>query len=278
MKNKLLSTGLAVAVITLFTSVNALALESTSNNLKKDFNYIEVSKQDFDYASIVEKLDIDSLEKYSQKMQNENPTFSEGELNDLLKVEVIKRGIESNVINADGELINASLDISPYSYGNLPIIKDRLGPKEKKVFNESLVKGIAVLSAGNFAMSYYQKYYSGGEDDNADAFRHSLWMAVSSAGIAGSDFSRRFGIAHEDDFPSPTNTALARSMDLNNNNVGISYGPKLAQFAGNADLFNRMALQMINEAVKKGEMKRFRGTDIGVKTSLVKTNSTGAKK
>lgn len=39
MKNKLLSTGLAVAVITLMsTSVNALALESTSNNLKNDFN------------------------------------------------------------------------------------------------------------------------------------------------------------------------------------------------------------------------------------------------
>jgi hypothetical protein len=80
---------------------------------------------------------------------------------------------------------------------------------------------------------------------------------------------------HEDDFPS---SALARSMDLYNNNVGISYGPKLAQFGGNADLFDRMALQMINEAVKNGEMRRFRGTDIGVKTSLVKTNSTGAKK
>jgi len=38
MKNKLLSTGLAVAVITLSTSVNALALESTPNNLKNDFN------------------------------------------------------------------------------------------------------------------------------------------------------------------------------------------------------------------------------------------------
>lgn len=87
MKNKLLSTGLAVAVITLMsTSVNALALESTSNNLKNDFNYIEVSKQDLDYASIVEKLDIDSLERYSREMQNENPTFSEDELNNLLKV------------------------------------------------------------------------------------------------------------------------------------------------------------------------------------------------
>lgn len=255
--------------------MNALALESTPNNLKNDFNYIEISKQDFDYASIVEKLDIDSLERYSREKQNENPTFSEDELNNLLKAEVIKRGIESNIINADGELINTSPDILPLSYGDLPIVKDKLGPNEKKVFNESLVKGIAVLSAGNFAMNHYQKNYSGGEDDNADAFRHSLWMAVSSAGVAGSDFSRRFGIAHEDDFPS---SALARSMDLYNNNVGISYGPKLAQFGGNADLFDRMAFQMINEAVKNGEMRRFRGTDIGVKTSLVKTNSTGAKK
>ncbi|MHC8516727.1 DUF6973 domain-containing protein [Sporosarcina sp. ITBMC105] len=258
MKNKLFSTCLAVAVITLMsTNVNALALESTSNNLNNDFNYIEVSKQDIDYASIVEKLDIDSLERYSREKQNENPDFSEDELNNLLKAEVIIRGIELNIINADGELINASPDISPFSYGDLPIIKDKLGPNEKNVFNESLVKGIAVLSAAKFAMNHYQKYYSGGEDDNADAFRHSLWMAVSSAGVAGSDFSRRFGIAHENDFPSPNYTALARSMDSNNNDVGISYGPKLAQFAGNADLFDRMALQMINEAVKKGEMKRF---------------------
>lgn len=102
-------------------------------------------------------------------------------------------------------------------------------------------------------------------------------MAFSSAGVAGADFSRRFGIAHEDDFSS---SALARSMDLynNNNNIGISYGPKIAPYAGSADLFDSMALTMINKAVKNGEMRRFKGTDIGTKNSLVITNSTGAKK
>ena len=135
--------------------------------------------------------------------------------------------------------------------------------------NESLIKGVAVLLAGDTAMSYYKSYYSGGTDDNADAVRHSLWMALSSASVAGDDYSRRFGIAHEDDFPSG---ALARS-----NNVGIEYGSTLADYAGHADLFYSIAFSTINNAVKNGEMRRFRGSDIGTLTYLVKTNSTGAK-
>ncbi|GGG16869.1 hypothetical protein GCM10007425_09030 [Lysinibacillus alkalisoli] len=276
MKNKLLSTSLAVAVITLISnSPNVLALESTPNDSENNFYFIEVLEQNLDYASIVENLDIESLESYSQNKQNENPAISEDELNNLLKEEIIKRGIESNIINANGKLMYPDLGISTYSYGDLPIVKTKLGTNEKKVFNESLSKGVAVLAAGKSAMSYYKNYYSGGEDDNADAFRHSLWMAFSSASVAGADYSRRFGIAHENDFPS---SALARSMDLYNNNIGISYGPKIKAFAGNADLYHSMALKMINTAVKNGEMRRFYGTDIGRKTSLVKTNSTGAKK
>lgn len=104
--------------------------------------------------------------------------------------------------------------------------------------------------------------------------KQSAGKALSSASVAGDDYSRRFGIAHEDDFPSG---ALARSMDLYNNNVGIEYGSTLADYAGHADLFYSIAFSTINNAVKNGEMRRFRGSDIGILTYLVKTNSTGAK-
>lgn len=35
--------------------------------------------------------------------------------------------------------------VQPYSYGDLPIIRNKLGPNEKKVFNESLFKGLGVF-------------------------------------------------------------------------------------------------------------------------------------
>lgn len=273
MKKKLLSMGLTV-IIAMSTSLNAFASELTPDDLYNTFAYAKVLKQNINYATIVQYLDIEGLANYSKTIKNENPAYSESELNELLKAEIIREGIRLKIISTDRKIDTSRSKISLNSYGDLPIIKNKLGMNEKKVFNESLIKGVAVLLAGDTAMSYYKSYYSGGTDDNADAFRHSLWMALSSASVAGADYSRRFGIAHEDDFPSGV---LARSMDLYNNNVGIEYGSTLADYAGHADLFYSIAFSTINNAVKNGEMRRFRGSDIGTLTYLVKTNSTGAK-
>lgn len=63
-------------------------------------------------------------------------------------------------------------------------------------------------------MSYYSTWYNY-TDDNADAFRHGLWMCIA-AWNSGADYARRFGVAHEDDYPS---TTLSRQMDLFNNST-----------------------------------------------------------
>lgn len=275
MKKKMLLSMSLATVIFMTTTVNAFAMELVPDELNENFHYEEISKQNIDYATVVQFLDIEDLANYSEEIQKEFQGYSEDELNNLLKAKIMQEGTKLNVISTTREIKPFNLGVSPYSYGDLPVVKNSLGKNEKKVFNESLIKGIAVLSAGKMAMSYYNSYYYGGEDDNADAFRHSLWMALSSASVAGKDYSRRFGIAHEDDRPS---SALARSMDLYNNNVGISYGPYLSGYAGYADLFYSMALSTIDTAVKNGEMKRFKGSDIGTLTYLVNTNSSGARR
>ena len=53
--------------------------------------------------------------------------------------------------------------------------------------------------------------------------------------------------------------------------------PNESLIKGVADLFYSIAFSTINNAVKNGEMRRFKGSDIGTLTYLVKTNSTGAK-
>ena len=264
----------------LSTAISAQAVQPLAQVQEHEFTLSDIQKllsnvrvdRNTDYAAIFEKLDLDSLEDWLKK---QNLTLPIEELNTLFKAEIVRRGLESNIIVINGNPDSLDFGVSPFSYGDLPYIKDRLGPNEKNLFNESPVQGAAVLIAGNTAMSTYRTYYSGGEDDNADAFRHALWMSLSASTFAGTDYSRRFGIAHENDFPG---SSLSRSMDLFNNDVGISYGPHLTPFAS-ADDGARLAeaCRVLNAAVKNGETRRFYGNDIGRLTYLVRTNSNGAK-
>ena len=58
------------------------------------------------------------------------------------------------------------------------------------------------------------------EDDNGDAFRHTLWNARMAADV-GVEWAEKWATAHEDGNPG---SALARQMDLFNNNVGRGQG------------------------------------------------------
>ncbi|MGJ0848480.1 DUF6973 domain-containing protein [Tissierella praeacuta] len=233
--------------------------------------------QQIDYATIVERLEIDDLNNFIQSIKYNEPTITDENLEQKIKIRVLQDGLDKKIIrvNSNGSIVfNGNLNTR--SYGDLPIIKNRLRTNEKRVFNKSLFKGISVLSAAKTAMSYYKKYYNSTskyEDDNSDAFRHALWM-ILSARDAGAAYAREFGVAHEDDYPG---SALARKMDLFNNDVGINKATKIPSNAP-SDVIIDIALVLINDAVKNGELRRFKGSDIGTKNYLVKTNSVGSRK
>lgn len=268
-----------------FAALDVDIEDINSINIVRDFYKLDIKQIDkfidstFDYASIVQFLDTEDLFRFAVRIKNEVPEKTEDEIEGILKLEILKRGFNSGALELDkmgNVILSRGGEVQPYSYGDLPYIQNRLGESEKKVFNESLFKGLGVLSAAQFAMNYYQRYYNSSynyADDNADAFRHGVWMAYSAFN-SGADYARRFGIAHEDDW---YDTALSRSMDLYNNNQGIeiSYG-----IYGNTppDLVGDIVLYLVDEGVKNGDLRRFKGTDIGIRTSLVGTNSTGARK
>lgn len=242
---------------------------------------VNLNTSKIDYASIVERLELDDLVSYLRTEESNNPRISQSDLETKLKMKALQEGVDEKIISIDdnGNVIfskNKSSGISARSYGDLPIVKNRLGKNEKRVFNKSLVKGVNVLSAAQSAMNNYKRYYDsdyGWEDDNGDAFRHASWMAIATHYV-GENYAREFGIAHEDDYPS---TDLARRMDLNNNNVGIRLSKKIPSNTPTTDV-DLIAFLVVNKAVKNGELKRFKGPDIGVRTRLVPTNSKGARK
>lgn len=258
----------------------ALSIENNNTvrdlgNLNKEqINYLIDSTTD--YATITQYLDAEYLFNFAIRVKNKNPKKTENDIDRILKEEVLKIGYDLEIFKLDGMgnmVLYRDDEVQPYSYGDLPIIRNKLGPNEKKVFNESLFKGLGVLSAGKFAMDNYERYYNSSVDDNGDAFRHGVWMAYSAFN-SGADYARRFGIAHEDDFP---NTALDRKMDLYNNDQGIQISKKIY---GNTppDIVPDIVLGLVDKGVKNGDFRRFRGPDIGILTYLVKTNSKGARK
>lgn len=267
----------SIMLLTTVTPVLAETISTTENNSITNGNLINVKYEQIDYASIVERLDLNELNLFIQEQKNNNQNISEEELEEKLKFKVLQEGIDNNIILMENDgSVTFNNDANTFSYAELPIIQNKLGPNEKKVFNKSLLKGLNVLTASQTAMNSYKSYYdssSGYADDNADAFRHALWMCIS-AFLSGDSFAREFGIAHEDDYPS---TALARGMDLFNNNVGIS---KSNQIFSNtpAEEVSFFASVIIDNAVKDGELRRFKGMDIPDKTYLVRTNSSGSRK
>ena len=248
--------------------------ETSTQNSEIVGTIISQNKQ-IDYASIVEKLDINELDNFVQAEKSRNPEDSEQILEQKLKAKILQEGLDKKIIfiNNNGHITfnqDISNQSSPYSYGDLPIINNKLGDNEKRVFNKSLVKGLNVLTSAQTSMSYYKSYYnstSNYEDDNADAFRHSLWMALS-AHKTGVPYAIEFGMAHEVDFPS---------SDLYNNNAGATIASKIPGNAPN-ETAEELALEFVNDAVKNGVMRRFKGSDIGTKTFLVNTNAVGSKK
>jgi len=87
------------------------------------------------------------------------------------------------------------------------------------------VDGTIVFLSSRIALTEAQNRWAGTGStlthDNADAFRHAFWMAMN-ASVMSESVARAFGEAHESDTPAPL--ALAKTMDLFNNNQGIAFG------------------------------------------------------
>lgn len=258
----------AVAVLTMITCQSQQTIASAFYTSPAGF--VQAQEAQVDYASIVEHLDLDVLVNFIQEQKMITPSISDEELNKKLAQKIMEEG---NKINVSHEEHRSRVK---RSYADLPYIKKKLGRSEKKLFNKDLAKGVLVLDSAKTAMDVYSEYFDSEyhwEDDNGDAFRHGVWMMLSACRV-GEHYAKQFGIAHEDDHPS---SELARKMDLFNNKVGVK---KARNVPGNvpANELEEIVFTTINDAVKNGELRRFKGTDIKVKSELVPTNSTGSKR
>jgi hypothetical protein len=79
------------------------------------------------------------------------------------------------------------------------------------------------------------RYFVNGTADKSDAFRHTLWMALSAKDV-GVVLAFEYGLAHESETPPQLN--LDKEMDLLNNYVGVNVntsGLTYSQIADNVE-------------------------------------------
>lgn len=233
--NVLLASFITTNLITTITSATVL-----DENIEYDFNTsINSTIDELDYSSMISSAQLPTLVKELRLYIESNPNLGEEEINNYFK----------------------NLIIENYT--------------EKQVFNSSPAKGALVLSNAQAAIDMTSQHWIFNDyeyhNDNADAFRHTLWNAYN-AHDCGTTYAKKFADAHEKDFP---NVALETEMDLFNNSLGRTIGSK--SYPGNASQASYAIRQAVLTAVKNGEARRFQGMDIGTKTTLQKTNSNSIK-
>lgn len=117
--------------------------------------------------------------------------------------------------------------ISPLSYSDiLPISRDQLNSAEEALCNEYFVRCVGFLSSAQQAMIATARFVSAGfytsdkVDNEADAFRHSLWNAYMARHIGPAN-AKLFADAHE---VGHMGTSIGRDMDFFNNDIGRKVG------------------------------------------------------
>lgn len=224
--------------------------------IKKDIKSVN-------YASMILESEIEDLLSATEEYKQSNPKASEDKISDYFIQLVFDKYNNRNQMQ--------TFTTSNY----LPTVQDNLGPTELNVFNSNPFKGVSCLTAGKSALSFTSMRWKDTylfHNDNADAYRHSLWNAFM-ANSAGSTYAKQFADAHEKDFPNGT---LETSMDLYNNARGREIGSKSYSGSSAGQVTSAIEAAILN-AVKGGVMRRYVGGDIGTKTSLVATNSNGSK-
>lgn len=270
MKKTLISTILATALISTMIATVANASVTEDNILINLNSSVETNIEEIDYASMISSIQLPVLVENLKTYMEENPNLTDEEINNYFKNLIIENYDENLMI------LEKNQNNLRYDYANsLPIVSSKLGPTEKQVFNSSPAKGALVLSNAQAAIDMTSQHWIFNDyeyhNDNADAFRHTLWNAYN-AHDCGTTYAKKFADAHEKDFP---NVALETEMDLFNNSLGRTIGSK--SYPGNASQASYAIRQAVLTAVKNGEARRFQGMDIGTKTTLQKTNSNSIK-
>lgn len=259
---------LATALISTMIATVANASVTEDNILINLNSSVETNIEEIDYASMISSIQLPVLVENLKTYMEENPNLTDEEINNYFKNLIIQNYDESLVA-----LDNISM--YAYDYANaLPIVSSRLGTNEKKVFNSNPAKGVLVLSNAQAAITMTSQHWKNTHEyhnDNADAFRHTLWNAYN-AHDCGVSYAKQFADAHEKDNP---NDALENQMDLFNNALGRTIGSR--SYSGNSSQVSYAIRQAVLKAVKNGEARRFVGSDIGTKNTLQKTNSNGIK-
>ena len=253
MKKTLISTILATALISTMIATVANASVTEDNILINLNSSVETNIEEIDYASMISSIQLPVLVENLKTYMEENPNLTDDE----------------SLVALD------NISMYAYDYANaLPIVSSRLGTNEKKVFNSNPAKGVLVLSNAQAAITMTSQHWKNTHEyhnDNADAFRHTLWNAYN-AHDCGVSYAKQFADAHEKDNP---NDALENQMDLFNNALGRTIGSR--SYSGNSSQVSYAIRQAVLKAVKNGEARRFVGSDIGTKNTLQKTNSNGIK-
>ncbi len=129
--------------------------------------------------------------------------------------EMTQEKVKKKLSKVSGE----STELQDYSDW-VALIGKRLGPTEQAVCNESAIKCANVLVSAQLAFDTAQAEYTDLHNGKGDAFRHGFWQGLAASG-SGIDYAKRFGEAHETDYPGPH---LEFSMDTHNNYKGRELG------------------------------------------------------
>lgn len=271
MKKTILKVLLVSFITTNLISTVANATVVKENIQTYNFNdSIDSNLGELDYSSMISSAQLPTLVEELRLYMQSNPNLSDEKINTYFKSLIIEN-YDENLMILEKKQSNLRFDYA----NSLPIVSSRLGTTEKQVFNSNPAKGAFVLVNAQAAIDMTSQHWTlnqyGYHNDNADAFRHTLWNAYN-AHDCGTTYAKQFADAHEKDFP---NVPLESEMDLFNNSLGRTIGSK--SYSGNSSQASYAIRQAVLTSVKNGEARRFEGIDIGTKTSLQKTNSNSIK-
>lgn len=132
----------------------------------------------------------------------------------------------------------------------------RMSAEERTIYSSmSKTNQLAYLNNGNYATTLSEQLFEPQEltDGRGDAFRHALFSAMNARDL-GLDMASRLGNAHE---LAPGQSALGRSMDLHNNQIGRDIFSLLNSKGGGSGHYSTEGLSiLVQRALERGFLKQ----------------------
>jgi hypothetical protein len=144
-----------------------------------------------------------------------------------------------------------------YRFGIIPLASKKLTAGEGQLINKLNPFQLGALNdikekARKTAEQYYpHKTNAGTTNGHQDAFRHTLWSALTSEKF-GQRFGKALTTAHEQ---LPGNYAASEAMDLHNNEVGHRIAAENPRRKGENDAaYEKRIAGVVNQALKNGNL------------------------